>query len=371
MSNPTENNCPKIPLEQINNRGNMCPNGETITQCAYPALKMHLQGTEPPKEGEGLRIAVYQGEGLAGDQQAIDYNLARLQEWAAEAAKHGAQILVLPELFLCGYNILPDDIPNVVRTYQQVHELVAPIATENNIAIVCPYAEKEEESSAHYDSMVMVDKDGTLLRNYRKCHLWGVGEKSNWNFPYVESPEEAFIPKKVNGINVGLLNCYEAEMPELFRLYALKGAQVVIAPTAADVGTVNAEGIFSSSWTYPDISRTAIPGNAYNNKMFVVYSNHAMRQVRSDGSLSGVYLGNSVIANPHGELMVHANNMPTLLIADCMPNRYGSTHPYGESDYIKDRRPELYAALTKMEATLPDGSVYHYPQNPNEGWHDE
>ncbi len=354
-----------IDVNQLNNYGNMCPLGETITDCRYPMVKMCLTGTDAPKEGEGLRIAVYQGEGLAGDKAAIDHNLKCLEEWAGKAAGYQAQILVLPELFLCGYNILPNDIENVVRTEVQVQELVGPIARKNNLAIVCPYAEVDPDTQEHYDSIVMIDKEGGVLRNYRKCHLWGTGEKTNWKFPYVNDPEEAYIPIPVNGINVGLLNCYEAEFPELYRIYALKGTQVVLAPTAADVGTVNADGTFFSSWTYPDISKTAIPGNAYSNKMFTVYANHAMRQFRSDGSLSGVYLGNSAIADPYGEMLAHANNMPTLLVADCVPGNYLPTHPYGESDYIKDRRPELYAALTKMEATLPDGSTYRYPQNPN------
>ncbi|WP_198599347.1 nitrilase-related carbon-nitrogen hydrolase [Vibrio sp. 10N.261.55.A7] len=354
-----------INIDQLNSQGNMCELGETIKDCRYPMVKMCLTGTDAPKSGEGLRIAVYQGEGLAGDQKAIDYNLKCLKEWAEKAASYQAQILVLPELFLCGYNILPDDIPHVVRTEAEVQELVGPIARKNGLAIVCPYAEKDPVTGEHYDTILTLDKSGEILRNYRKCHLWGEGEKTNWKYPYVDHPEEAYRPFKVNGINVGLLNCYEAEFPELYRIYALQGTQVVIAPTAADVGTVNAEGVFFSSWTYPDISKTAIPGNAYSNKMFVVYSNHSMRQFRSDGSLSGVYLGNSAIADPYGELLAHANNMPTLLIADCVPSNYMPTHPYGESDYIKDRRPELYAALTRMEAKLPDGSTYHYPKNPN------
>ncbi|WP_295898800.1 nitrilase-related carbon-nitrogen hydrolase [uncultured Vibrio sp.] len=351
--------------EQINCHGNMCSKGETIKDCRYPMVKMCLTGTEAPRSGEGLRIAVYQGEGLAGDQEAIDYNLKCLAEWAEKAASYEAHVLVLPELFLCGYNILPDDIPHVVRTKAEVQELVGPIARENKIAIVCPYAEKEADTGDHYDTILTLDKNGEVLRNYRKSHLWGEGEKANWTFSYVDHPQKAYRPFEINGINVGLLNCYEAEFPELYRIYALKGTQVIIAPTAADVGTVDEKGEFSSSWTYPDISKTAIPGNAYSNKIFTVYANHAMRQFRSNGSLSGIYLGNSVIADPYGELLVHANNMPTLLIADCVPSNYLPTHPYGESDYIKDRRPELYSELTKMKATLPDGSTYHYPKNPN------
>lgn len=336
-----------------------------------PIVRLSVCDLHPPQEGQGLRLAVYQGQSQVGDRQAIDHNLENLRMWAASAAKYEAQLLVLPELFLCGYNVNPGDVPDVVMSRDEAVQMVGPIAKRNKIAIVCPYAEAADVNgeSRHFDAMVLVDRDGTLLRNYRKSHLWGNDEKKNWWFAYVDDPQDAFRVDKVNGINVGLLNCYEAELPELSRILALKGAQVIVIPTAADVGTLEASGKWST-WAYPDVSRTAIPGNAYQNKVFVAYSNHALYEYRSDGrTLTAIYLGNSAIADPYGQLLVAADNVETLLVADCVPARYQPTHPDGESDYIKDRRPPLYGQLVSMEATLPDGSTYKYPKNPNEGWH--
>jgi predicted amidohydrolase len=335
-----------------------------------PIIRKSVVRTEPPAEGEGIRLAVYQGQGRVGNHAAIAYNLANLEKWAALCAGHGAQLLVTPELFLCGYNIYPEDIPNVALTADEAAGMVAPIAKKNNLAIVCPYAEKESVAGApYYDSMVLVDRDGRLLRNYRKTHLWGNGEKANWWFGYVNDPQNAYQVKPVNGINVGMLNCYEAEFPELTRILALNGAQLIVIPTAADVGTLEANGNWSD-WAYPDVSRTAIPASAYQNKIFVTYSNHALFEHRSDGTtLTGVYLGNSVIADPYGQLMVHAENVETLLIADCIPADYMPTHPEGESDYIKDRRPPLYQAFTSMQANLPGGDEFEYPHDPNKKWH--
>lgn len=333
---------------------------------SLPIVKASLADKESPVFGTGIRLAIYQTTGQVGDETAIRHNLDTLQRCAAKAAgEYGAQLIVFSELFLCGYNIFPDDIPSVAMSLDDSRlQEVANVAKANNIAIVCPYAEKTEDTQRCFDSMVLYDRDGTMLRNYRKTQLWGNDEKSNWRYPYVDTPEEAYQVDRVNGINVGMLNCYEAEFPELYRILALKGAQLVVIPTAADVGTMNARGEWSD-WAYPDVSKTALPVAAYQNKIFTAYSNHTLWETRSNGTLTGVYLGNSVIANPHGEVMVAADNVETLLVADCVPGQYTFTHPDGQSDYIRDRRPPLYGQLTAMTATMPDGSSYTYPEDPN------
>lgn len=338
-----------------------------------PLVKSSLKGKKPPKKGEGIRVAIYQGSGLVGNRKAIKYNLKHLKKWAKMASDYKAQIIVLPELFLSGYNIRLSDRDNVTLTQSQVLKKIAPIAKKNKIAIVCPYPEVIEisQKKKYYDAMVLVNKKGKLLKNYRKTHLWGISEKKNWNFGYIENHEEAYEVKKVNGVNIGLLNCYEAEFPELSRILKLKGAQVLLIPTAADIGTCNDQGVWQK-WAYPDISKTAIPGSAYQNDMFVAYANHSLFEFRADDdSLSGVYLGNSTIANPNGEIVVSAENIETLLLADCCLDDAYPTHPFGESAYIEDRRPELYAQLTKMKIKKAKGDEFCYPKDPDQYYHDK
>jgi len=103
--------------------------------------------------------------------QAIEYNLGNLKKWAVSAAAEKAQILAVGELFLCGYNIRPQDREEASVKLEEVLEMVAPIAVENHIALVVPYAEKVEGEDQMYDSMVLIDKEGTLLKNYRKCQV--------------------------------------------------------------------------------------------------------------------------------------------------------------------------------------------------------
>jgi predicted amidohydrolase len=125
--------------------------------------------------------------------QAIEYNLSCLQKWAANAATEKAHVLAVAELFLCGYNIRPKDRENASVLQEEILAMVAPIAVENQIALVVPYAEKVEGSELMFDSMVFVDKDGTLLKNYRKCQLWGSDERTVWKYPYTENPDEVSL----------------------------------------------------------------------------------------------------------------------------------------------------------------------------------
>jgi len=81
--------------------------------------------------------------------------------------------------------------------------------------------------------------------------------------------------------------------------------------------------------------------------------------------MSGIYLGNSTVADPLGQTMVTAENVETMLIVDCIPTEYPPTHPEGASDFFKDRRPELFGQLTSMYHRRQDGNLWSYPADPN------
>lgn len=299
--------------------------------------------SEPPAPGEGLRLALWQGEGEAGSASAWAANLARLEAVAARAAGHGAQLLVLPELYLSGYCLTPELAAQLAEPQDgPALRQVAAIARQQRLAIACPYPERARVAGAErlYDAIALVDAEGTLVRNYRKTHLWGPDERRCWTPGYLH-PEEgpALTVQTIHGLGVGLLNCYEAEFPELSRRLALAGAQLVLIPTAADSWAQLSDGRRTDR-PYPDISRTLLPAHAFENGCFIAYANRCGVET-VNGEPRAAYLGNSVVVGPHGDLLVAARPEPTLLLADCLPGDYGPTHPAG-TRYLDDRRPELY-----------------------------
>jgi len=297
---------------------------------------------DPPELGQGVRLALWQGTGTAGTPEAVANNLEQLEMVAAIAAGHGAQLLAFPELYLSGYIVTsalartlaePVDGPSLQR--------VAATARRHGMAMACPYPERAMVAGEErfYDAIALFGGDGELLRNYRKTHLWGPDEKRCWSPGYQEAEEgPAFTVQQVNGIGVGLLNCYEAEFAELTRSLALLGAQVVLIPTAADAWAQLSDGRRTDR-PYPDISRTLLPAHAFENRCFVAYVNRCGEETVNGMPMAG-YLGNSVLWGPHGDLLVAARAEPTLLLADCLPSLYGETHPTG-TRYLEDVRTDL------------------------------
>jgi predicted amidohydrolase len=299
--------------------------------------------SEPPAPGEGLRLGIWQGTGNAATPAAVAENLERLERVCGLAAAKGVQLLAFPELYLSGYIVTPElarrlaepmDGPSLQR--------VAAAARQHGLAVACPYPERALVAGEErfYDAIALFGPDGALLRNYRKTHLWGPDEKLCWSPGYLVPEEgEAFTVQAVNGVGVGLLNCYEAEFPELSRRLALLGAQLVLIPTAADAWALLSSGQRTDR-PYPDVSRSLIPAHALHNHCFVAYANRCGEESVS-GTVMAAYLGNSIVCGPHGDVLVAARPEPTLLLADCLPADYGPLHPAG-TRYLDDLRPDLY-----------------------------
>ena len=331
-------------------------------------IQTRIKDSNPPKKGEGIRLAVYQTQaGLSGSKEAIAQSLEILRNGAMVAKNsYQAQLISFPELFLSGYAFASRDAAHkLCMDVDEVAKLVAPIAKEVGIAILCPYPEKGmvDNQECYYDAMILVDEKGNVLKNYRKTHLWGPDEQHLWSFGYSHKSEgEAYSVVKVNDFPMGVLNCYEAEFAELTRTLVTKGAKLVVIPTAADIKAI-VEGKWTKQ-TYPDISKNLIPARSLENEIFVAYNNYTgMGYIEENGEkIDEVkYLGNSIIADPHGQIMSAARQEDEIiLIADCVPSDYEPVHPC-RTNYIKDRRPSLYNQLILQEIEYDD---WTYPMPP-------
>lgn len=327
---------------------------------------------DKPEPGKGIRLAIYQGRGQVGSKEAVEHNLNVLEEAVKKAKKLDAQLVSFSELYLTGYTLADELIPVLAEEKDGPSmQRISKIAKENSIGIICPYPEKAEVGGKvrYYDGMAVFDENGVLVKNYRKAHLWGPVEKQKWASGY-EFKEEgiAYDVIKINDFPIGVANCYEAEFPELTRILALKGAKLVVIPTAADewewveFPKKDENGKFiegtgkKTPFAYPDVSKNVIPVHAQESTIFVAYSNGYGEEMMGENPMMD-FLGNSVIANPCGEVMVAGRKEETLLVADCIPEDYGSIHPR-PSDYLENRRPDLYAELVAKKVNADGGIEY-------------
>lgn len=310
----------------------------------------------PPPKGQGIRLAIYQNRDKVGTKKAMEYNFQHLEVAVKAAKRFDAQIISFPELYLTGYALDPKMGRELAQFKTGPYiKKVQEVAKKHKIAIVLPYAEKEKDKSGvmrYYDAIALINENGQLLESYKKTHLFALAERLNWTAG--SGPYNVY---KINDFPIGILNCYEAEFPELQRILALKGAKLIVIPTAADNYYTMPNGQ-KTKVPYPDVSRLMIPAAAYANNIFVAYSNHVGYEKL--GKDQWLYQGNSVIADPYGELLLVADHhQTTLLIADVVPKAYGPTHP-AKAKYLRDRRPRLYGEITKTQVEF-DGGHYYVP----------
>ena len=258
-----------------------------------------------------MRVAILQTAGKTGDVKA---NLERLAVKVGEAASLGARIVVCPELYLTGYNV---DTPTMTRLAEAEDgpsaQRICDIARSNSIAILYGYAERDGDTV--YNSAQLIDSDGRSLANCRKTHLFGELEQSSF------TPGESLLCTRLDDVPVGMLICYDIELPEPARALALAGASVVLVPTAL-------------SKPYEFVAKTLIAARAWENQIFVVYADRC----GSEGDLD--YVGFSTVAGPDGRIIAQAGESESLLIADIDLSEIERVRSL--FSYLDDRRPELY-----------------------------
>lgn len=309
-----------------------------------------------PDTGKGIRLGIYQAQAACGKGATYE-NMTRLERAVRLAKFYKVQLLSFPELYVPGYTLSPE-MAKKVAEYKDGPSIRkgCEIALKYNMAILLPYAEKVDQTDGnkkYFDSIAVISEKGKLLNSYRKTHLYGQQERDNWSFGRSDYPVYSIF-----GFPVGVLNCYECEFPELSRILALKGAKLIVGPTAADNYYTLPDGK-RSKVPYPDISRILIPAYAYANNIFFAYSNRAGYEHR--GTDQWHYRGNSIVCGPYGDIIVVANHeQDTMLIADCVPGYYGMTHPAPNYNYLKDRRPKLYKELLAPKVDFLKGG-YTYP----------
>jgi predicted amidohydrolase len=262
-----------------------------------------------------MKIALHQGPGRIND---LGGAFALMAEKAGQARTAGADILLLPEMYLSGYNIGPEN----ARRWAVTAEGLAPaqdIARTQGIALVFGYPELVGDKVAN--AAVLIGPDGAVLLNYRKSHLFGDLDRAMF-----KAVGDEFGMTELAGFKIGLLICYDIEFPEPARLLALAGVDILLIPTAQMA-------------PYTQVARHVIPARAYENQLYVAYANHS----GDDDGLN--YIGLSSICGPDGAVLAAAGSGEALIFAECDAAHQAKVRK--ADPLIADRRPELYASLAR------------------------
>jgi len=263
-----------------------------------------------------LKIGFLQFSPLLGDVQGTIQSIERLLSGSDEA-----DILVLPELCNSGYNF---------TSYQQAWDASEPIEGGPFIEFLIAKCRSlnthivtglnERDGDLLYNSAVLLGPNGHIGA-YRKLHLF-LNEKDFFQ------PGNVGLPVfDLGTCTLGMLVCFDWIFPEVWRILALKGADIICHP---------------SNLVLPGFAQRAIPIHALTNRVYVVTAN----RIGVEGDLT--FTGTSTIANPRGDVLAQASQAKEELVVreiDIALARDKMITP--RNHLLADRRPEQYTLLSK------------------------
>jgi len=240
-------------------------------------------------------------------------NLTTAQKMIAEAVKRGSHIVLLPELWLTGYDWV-DYRKSAAEINTGVFQTINTMAQEGKISILGSVFEKRGDQIAN--GAAFYASNGRLMGVYRKIHLFRLFDEDR----YLQEGGSALtmdLPWGPTSVAI----CYDLRFPELFRRYANEGAVLIL---------------LVAEWPLERIEhwRTLIQARAIENQVYIV-------AVNSAGETGDkVFGGHSMIVDPWGKIVTEAGEEPMLLTGEVELERVKQVRK--QIPVFEDRRPDLY-----------------------------
>ncbi|MCU1397037.1 MAG: N-carbamoylputrescine amidase [Acidimicrobiales bacterium] len=276
--------------------------------------------------------------------ESVAENIATAERLVRVAAAKGAQVVLIPELFEGPYfciDMLPEHFARALPI--EGHPTVAhfrQLAAELNV--VLPVSIYEKANNTTFNTVVMIDADGTEMGIYRKSHIPdGVGYTEKF---YFNPGDTGFKVWRTKHAAIGVAICWDQWFPEAARAMALQGAEVLLYPTA--IGSEPPDPNWDSSGHWQRVMQ----GHAGANLMPLVAANRIGREVGRGDEREITFYGSSFIADATGAKVAEAGRSEeTVLTATFdLSALQQMRHAWG---LFRDRRPDLYAPLMSLDGT--------------------
>ncbi|MGE4220601.1 MAG: N-carbamoylputrescine amidase [Alphaproteobacteria bacterium] len=281
---------------------------------------------------------------LAATQMAcswdVEANLSAAEDLVREAAGRGANLVLLQELFETPY-FCPDQKQAffaLAKPFEGNPVIARFAALARELGVVLPVSFFERANNAHYNSLAMVDADGSVLGLYRKSHIPdGPGYQEKF---YFNPGDTGFRVWETRFGRIGAGICWDQWFPEAARAMALAGAEVLLYPTA--IGNEPQDSSLDSR----DHWRRVMQGHAGANLVPLVASNRIGTEENDAGRMT--FYGSSFIAGPTGEIVAEASRNERSVITarfdlDAVQAQRASWGVF------RDRRPDLYRPLLSLD----------------------
>ena len=274
---------------------------------------------------------------IAGNRQSLIHKIKQL-------ANQGAQLVVLPELHDSLYFCQVESVDNfdlAVPIPGDVTREYAAVARECGIVLVTSLFEKRS-TGLYHNTAVVFDTDGRVAGQYRKMHI--PDDPAYYEKFYFTPGDQGFIPIETSLGKLGVMVCWDQWYPEGARLMAMRGAELLIYPTAIGYessDTPEEQERQREAWT------TVQRGHAVANGLHVITVNRVGHEPDPSGQTRGIqFWGSRFIAGPHGELIYRApNDSEDLQVIDIDMERSEQVRRWWP--FLRDRRIECYSDLDK------------------------
>lgn len=259
----------------------------------------------------------------------LDRNIDRALEYAQRGAEQSAEMLVFHQLFHTQWFLHEENQANFDHAIMRGSDAVVALrdaAREFGLAMVCPIFEKKSNGT-YANTCLVIDSNGMIIADYEKTHLTDFeGYREQFYF----TPGNSLPVFRYGGLTYGIALCWDNFFPEVHRAMALKGVDVILAPSAA--------GKQSNDRWMVTLSAQAIVNGCY------------ILRVNRTGQEAGLHFyGETFCANPVGELLYEATGevsaVYTIDVDAEMVKEAREIFPH-----LDNRRPELYNSLMKTDA---------------------
>ena len=278
------------------------------------------------------------------NSSSIEDNRNRLATKIAKLAKDGAQLIVNQELhdslYFCQTEST-DLCDLAVAIPSEATDFYAQLARENNVVIVTSLFERRAPGLYH-NTAVVFEKDGSIAGKYRKMHI--PDDPAYYEKFYFTPGDLGFEPINTSVGRLGVLVCWDQWYPEAARLMALRGAELLIYPTAIgteSTDTPDEQARQREAWI------TVQRGHAIANGLPVISVNRVGLEPDPSGATNGItFWGSSFVAGPQGEFLYQAPTDSEIEnIVDVDMTR--SEHVRRWWPFLRDRRIDAYDGITR------------------------
>lgn len=280
-----------------------------------------------------MKEFVAAGVQIAITPNDVANNLIKIVEWIDCAVKeYAAELIVFPETVTTGFTpgISPEELWDLVDTIPgRLTEPVAQAAKKHGVYIVLPTYERGNSRGCVYNSAALIGPDGQIVGIYRKTHPFPSERKAAGGWCTPGTSAEVFDTKLGK---IGMIICYDGDFPELSRLLAVKGAEVIVRPAAL----LRSYEI----WEMTNMAR------AYDNHVYFI----AVNALGPDAG-NNYYFGHSMIVSPIAQKLALARGTEEIIAVKLNPDpikyvSYGTKSPM-IFDHLEDRNIAIYQEILK------------------------